>query len=171
VNTTALVVAIAYGVALVLVAVVALAAALTARSRSPADASRLAERERAWLVVVVALLTGLLLATIFFTPYGEGAPDGSQVVNVGSFQFAFTLDPGEVRAGEPVEFRVTASDVNHGFGLYDDEDRLVFQVQALPGEVTTVVHTFDEPGSYHVLCLEFCGSRHHEMTGRLEVTG
>ena len=105
------------------------------------------------------------------TPYGESAPPGAQVVNVEARQFAFVLDEQTVQAGEPVEFRLVASDVNHGFGVYTEDDEFVFQAQVVPDATTTVVHTFDDPGTYKILCLEYCGVDHHGMVGQLEVTG
>ena len=56
------------------------------------------------------------------------------------------------------------------FGVYDDEHRLVFQAQVVPGKTQKVVHTFRRPGHYQVLCLEFCGLKHHEMLSTLRVT-
>jgi len=30
-------------------------------------------------------------------------------------------------------------------------------------------YTFKEPGTYRVLCLEYCGVAHHEMTADIKV--
>ncbi|CAF0701745.1 hypothetical protein MPNT_410011 [Candidatus Methylacidithermus pantelleriae] len=57
----------------------------------------------------------------------------------------------------PVEFLVRAADVNHGFGLYDPDGRLVAEVQAMPGYTNRLTYVFKKPGTYKVLCLEFCG--------------
>jgi cytochrome c oxidase subunit 2 len=141
------------------------------KAREDIDEELLARREKGWLVVVACGLLALLFATIFFTPYGESAPPGAQVVEVDARQFAFVIDPGAIRAGEPVEFRLTTPDVNHGFGVYTEDDEFVFQAQVVPDAVTSVVHTFDEPGVFKVLCLEFCGLNHHGMVGTFEVVG
>ena len=68
-----------------------------------------------------------------------------------------------------VEFRVTTLDVNHGFSLYAPDGHLVAQTQAMPGYVNRLRVTFDQPGTYTVLCLEFCGMSHHRMRGVVEV--
>ena len=115
-------------------------------------------------------LAALLLATIFFIPYGKTAPRDAQVVRVTGVQFAWSLQPATIRAGKPVDFRLTSKDVNHGFGVYDAEDRLVFQVQVVPGKTQGYVHTFHRAGNYRILCLEFCGIGHHLMEGSLTVT-
>lgn len=40
----------------------------------------------------------------------------------------------------------------------------------MPGYVNRLVHTFDRPGRYRLLCLEFCGVVHHDMVAEFEVT-
>ena len=75
------------------------------------------------------------------------------------------------RAAEPcrrtaqIEFRLTSEDVNHGFGDLRPRDRLVAQVQVVPGKTQKLVHTFEQPGHYQILCLEFCGFGHALMQG------
>lgn len=171
-NSTAVVIGIAYAVTVVLGSAVALALARSATRAAETDHARLARRENGWLVVVLVLLVALLLSTIWLTPYGdddEAAAAGRSVVEVTGAQFAWTIAPREVRAGRRIEFRIRATDVSHGFGLYDPEDRLVFQVQAIPGELQKEYATLSTPGVYQVVCLEFCGVAHHAMLSRLVV--
>ena len=170
-NDTALLITIAYSVVVVLGVIVAWIVWRSTRRPEPVDTEKLAERERTWLFVVVALLLGLLLATIFAVPYGKGAGDARTTVDVKGAQFAWEINPQTIPAGEPVEFRIEAADVNHGFGVYDPDHTFVFQVQAMPGRVQRITHTFERPGTYEVLCLEFCGVLHHRMIGRFEVRG
>jgi cytochrome c oxidase subunit 2 len=40
----------------------------------------------------------------------------------------------------------------------------------MPGKTQKLVHTFSDPGTYEILCLEFCGVGHHKMTATFEVT-
>jgi len=68
-----------------------------------------------------------------------------------------------VPVGAPLEFHVTAADVNHSFGLYNVDGELLTQTQAMPGYENRLAYTFREPGTYHVLCLEYCGLAHHVM--------
>ena len=69
-----------------------------------------------------------------------------------------------------VVFELTSADVNHGFGVYDADGVLLFQVQVIPGDVQEIVHTFERPGTYEILCLEYCGAAHHLMRNTFEVT-
>ena len=120
-----------------------------------------------WVMLLVGLPVTVWLLRI--TPYAA-APAGAQVVSVTGSQWYWDLDRTEVAMGKPVEFNVTSIDVNHGFGLYDPGGRLVAQVQAMPGYVNRLTHTFDAPGIYQVLCLEYCGLVHHAMTAEITVS-
>lgn len=92
-----------------------------------------------------------------------------QVVKATGHLWYWELSEQEVSAGQPVEFRVTSSDVNHGFGIYDPDMRLIAQVQAMPGYTNTLRHTFDKAGTYKIMCLEYCGTVHHSMIAELQV--
>ncbi len=166
---TAIVIGVGYAAAVVLAVVVTILIWASTRRRGPVDAHRMAENEKRWLLVVIAFLLALLLATIWFTPYGRTSGSGRQIVHVSAQQFFWRLDKTRVRAHEPVEFVTRATDVNHGFGIYKGT-KLVAQVQVIPDRDQKLVHTFSEPGTYTVLCLEFCGVNHHAMTTSFEVT-
>ena len=171
-NPTAVVIAIAYAVTVVLGSLVALGLARSATRAAEVDHRKLARRENGWLVVVLVLLVSLLLSTIWLTPYGDeedAAAAGTRVVDVTGAQFAWTVEPRQANVGERIEFRIRSTDVSHAFGLYDPDDRLVFQVQAIPDELQKEYATLTKPGVYRIICLEFCGVAHHAMLSRLVV--
>jgi cytochrome c oxidase subunit 2 len=172
VSQTAVIIAVTYGIAVAIGVVISVAIWQSTRaSAEELDPEPYSRREGAWLLVVLAALFALLLATIFYVPYGETAGAGKQVVRVTGVQFAWAVTPAVVEVGRPVEFLLTTRDVNHGFGVYSEGGVLAFQAQVMPDRTQKVVHTFDEPGTYTVLCLEFCGVRHHEMEATIEVRG
>ena len=72
-------------------------------------------------------------------------------------------------AGQAVEFQVTAEDVNHGFGIYNEAGQIVAQTQPMPGYVNNLVHTFKAAGNYQILCMEYCGLAHHTMVTTITV--
>lgn len=160
---------IAYAIATVLAVLVALALFASTRGHRPIDTHRLAEFEKRWLGIVIAILVGLLAATIWFTPYGKTTPSDAQVVAVNAQQFAWQLKPSMVRVGVPVAFVTHAQDVNHGFGIYKGH-KFIAQIQVVPDRNSTLIHTFHETGVYTVLCLEFCGVGHSGMVASFEVT-
>lgn len=79
---------IAYGVAVVLAVGLTVAVWLsTGGRRRRVNTERMAEFEKSWLVIVVAILVALLAATIWFTPYGKSTPANAQIVRVNARQF------------------------------------------------------------------------------------
>jgi cytochrome c oxidase subunit 2 len=156
------------GGALVIV-VGALVAFSTLGRRRSVDTKALARHERTWFGVVVVLLVVLLFATIFFTPYGKSQESAPQEVNVQARQFAFIVDRSRIRAGEKVKFHLTSADVNHGFAVFDSHNKFLFQVQVMPEKTTDYVYTFEHPGTYRIVCFEYCGSGHDQMQGQLTV--
>ncbi len=174
-NPTALVITIAYSA---VVAVAAVAILIVWRSthtlernrKDTTNTHRLAEGEKGWFLFAVAALAVLLLATLAFIPYGDNARAvGQQEVRVDSQQFAWVMTPRTVDAGVPVRFAVTSRDVNHGFAVYNDDNILLFQIQAVPEHTSHIVYTFKVPGQYQIVCLEFCGVNHHRMLSTFTV--
>jgi cytochrome c oxidase subunit 2 len=110
-------------------------------------------------------------AALLALPYpGDAASSRLQVAVTGG-QFYWTIRPAELPAGTPVRFEVTSADVNHGFGIYDPDGRMVGSVQAMPGYGNRLDLTFDQPGRYQIRCLEYCGSLHHRMDSSFTVVG
>jgi cytochrome c oxidase subunit 2 len=132
-----------------------------------------------------AVLLMFLVLTLPHLPYAVDARTPDHIVHAVGKQYAWSLTEQvgptlatwdtsfspvvTVPVGAPVEFRVTTLDVNHGFSLYDPDGRLIAQTQAMPGYLNRLRVTFDRPGTYTVLCLEFCGMSHHRMRGVVEV--
>lgn len=76
-----------------------------------------------------------------------------------AFAFGYSPNEMEVPVGATVHFIVTSTDVIHGFAI----PRTNVNFMVVPGEVSTVTHTFKEPGEYLVLCNEYCGIAHELM--------
>lgn len=118
-----------------------------------------------WLLV--ALFGTPMVYTLIDLPYDAVRPaqgaGTTQSVNATGYMWRWELSQERIEAGRPVEFHVTSADVNHGFGIYDPDMKIVAQVQAMPGVTNTLRHTFERPGTYRVLCLEYCGLAHHNM--------
>lgn len=166
---TDLLILVAYGIAVVLATALAVGLAVSSRARVPVHTARFAEFEKRWLGIVTVLLVALLAATIWFTPYGHSTPSDAQRVTVTARQFFWQLTPTRVRMGVPVAFVTRSNDVNHGLGIYRGHE-FVAQIQVVPHKTSTLVHTFHRPGTYTVLCLEFCGVGHAAMRATFEVT-
>jgi cytochrome c oxidase subunit II len=103
-------------------------------------------------------------------PYAANAPAAAVIVTATGHQWAWDVTPGTIPVNQLTEIRVTGADVNHGFGLYDANNRLITQTQGMPGFTNVIRYTFTTPGTYRILCLEYCGLGHHTMFSQLVVT-
>jgi cytochrome c oxidase subunit II len=67
--------------------------------------------------------------------------------------------------GTPVTLHVSSADVIHSFWV--PEIRL--KADMVPGLVSTLRFTPDRIGRYHLICTEFCGIAHGQMTGTVVI--
>lgn len=121
---------------------------------------------------LVAVFTPVMLYTLTSLPYGDAVAGDVEPVKVQAvgYQWYWEIDNTTLPVGQPIEFHVTSADVNHGFGIYDPDMRLVAQTQGMPGYTNVLHHAFDKPGTYKILCMEYCGLAHHSMITELTVT-
>jgi cytochrome c oxidase subunit 2 len=167
---------IAWYVTVVLVIVVALGFIFVARHASERsdyepirNKASLTRTIVFWALVLVSTL--VIVVSLAHLPYAAhaGRSGAVEVIQASGHQWRWELSKSQVVAGKPVEFHVTGADVNHGFGIYDPQLRLVAQTQAMPGYTNVLRHTFTQPGAYRILCLEYCGLAHHSMITGLTV--
>ena len=121
---------------------------------------------------VIAAGVALTFGTLWEWPiagHAAAAPKPDVVIRAVGHQWRWQLDRDTVKVGELVEFQVAASDVNHGFAIYQGKNRVVAQTQAMPGYLNKLQVRFAEPGEYEILCLEYCGVAHHGMRAVVKV--
>ena len=143
-----------------------------------ASAADEAKAARGWEMFRVLAFSGMVIMLIFVSFFtlvrfpipAQGAQlDADQVIKVVGRQWSWQLSSSDVQAGKLIEFDVTSDDVNHGFAIYNEAGELVTQVQAMPEVTNRLLYTFPEPGTYHVLCLEYCGIGHPSMRTDIHV--
>jgi cytochrome c oxidase subunit 2 len=90
--------------------------------------------------------------------------NGATVVAFG-MMYGFT--PAEIRvpAGKRVTFRMTSTDVTHGFLIVGTNANTML----VPGYVSQFTTVFQRPGEYLIVCNEYCGLGHHLMSAKLIV--
>lgn len=134
-------------------------------------------KKRFWFLLILFVVLSIFASvTIPKSPYFLFANETPEkVVHVAAIQFNFIMSEKaidrnhmsseaiEVPVDELVEFRVTSLDVNHGFAIYNPQNRLITQTQAMPGYVNRLRYKFTEQGTYHIFCLEYCGMAHQVM--------
>lgn len=123
-----------------------------------------------WFLVVVVII--ILIATTQTLPYAttRGAiPADAVAIEVNGKQWYWQMSKTTANAGETIVFNVTSGDVNHGLGIYDSDLRLLGQTQAMPGYENKLKFTFEKPGEYQLMCMEYCGLAHHAMVAPFTV--
>lgn len=164
---------VSYGVTVVIIAAIfIIVAASSRRTESGYDQIQLRgyALRRVWFwVLVVSAITAFAL-TVRAVPYGPkvGYEDAMRIPVVAR-QYSFGGLPDVIPYNTPVIFEVTASDVNHGFAIFNPDNEIVAQVQAMPLYTNELLVTFTKRGQYTVLCLEYCGISHHNMRASFEV--
>jgi len=148
------------------------------RSGDPAEYGPVQKRfyriRAVWFWGLVIAGTWLSVVTLSNLPYAatHGRADSrpAVAVNVTGHQWYWDMSRTTLPVGRTVEFRVTSADVNHGFAIYNSDEQVVAQTQAMPGYTNKLRHTFRKPGTYTVMCLEYCGLAHANMTKKIRVT-
>lgn len=148
--------------------------------------------ERIWMTFGLAILI-IFMATIFVAAFADNInpPTGSQTIDPtkvsstppfdhpglhrnadGTYDayyvaqvFEFTPHTLTIPVGSTVKFYVTSADVVHGFEIA----RTDVNIMAIPGWVNSGTHTFTKPGTYLLVCNEYCGIGHQDMYGSIEV--
>ena len=122
-----------------------------------------------WALIILGIGVAYGTLRTFPIPNQQGALHPAQIVTVVAHQWSWEISPGPIQAGVPIEFDVASADVNHGFAIFDAHDRLLTQTQAMPGYINRLIYTFAQPGTYRVMCLEYCGVAHYGMMDELHV--
>jgi cytochrome c oxidase subunit II len=94
----------------------------------------------------------------------ELAP-GKYEVHIRAQIWIFTPNEIRIPAGSTVTFYATSQDVQHGIKI----TKTNINMMILPGQVSTLTHTFTQPGTHEFICHEYCGQLHHTMYGRIIV--
>ena len=79
--------------------------------------------------------------------------------------WAFVPARIDVPAGSKVNFKIGSVDVLHGMLVHGTDINFTI----IPGEVAEATATFDEPGEFLYICHEYCGIKHHLMSGKVVV--
>lgn len=71
-----------------------------------------------------------------------------------------------IPVGSTVDFFLGSKDVNHGFHINGTNVNLM----AVPGVINKGTHTFKKSGIYHIVCHEYCGFGHQNMSAEIVVS-
>jgi cytochrome c oxidase subunit 2 len=166
---------------------------------SPGWARRIPRDERIFVWAVLASVAVMSAFTIGWLALGkQNVPTDSYRISPEAFRLQVTrfieantaadgkvhVTPGEdaymaagrytfypelvLQAGHEYRIWLSALDALHGFSLVGGGQNL--NLELAPEHAYGVTLTPDEPGTYLIVCNEYCGLGHHQMTGRITVT-
>jgi len=89
----------------------------------------------------------------------EIKPDKSFSIEVANHAFILPEEKMVVEVGEIVEFDVTSLDLTYGFGLFREDQTMLFQMQVVPGHRNDILWKFLRPGIYTIRSTEYSGPK------------
>lgn len=78
-------------------------------------------------------------------------------ISVADHRFVLPADRMMIKKNEMVRFNVTSDDLTYGFGLFREDNSMLFQMQVLPGHNNDILWQFDRPGVYSIRSTEYSG--------------
>lgn len=94
-------------------------------------------------------------------------------ITVENHQFRLPAGKLIINVHEKALFNVTSNDLTYGFGLFRNDNSMVFQMQVVPGHRNDILWQFDTPGTYTIRSTEYSGPAGAQMIVKdaVEVVG
>jgi cytochrome c oxidase subunit II len=93
----------------------------------------------------------------------ELKPDKVFNISVEKHQFILPAEKMNIRCHEKALFKVTSNDLTYGFGLFRQDNSMVFQMQVVPGHMNDILWQFDKEGVYYIRSTEYSGPKGVDM--------
>ena len=90
-------------------------------------------------------------------------PDKVFDITIDDHKFILPAEKLRIGLHEKVLFDVASDDLTYGFGLFREDNSMVFQMQVLPGHRNDILWQFDVPGTYTIRSTEYSGPRGMNM--------
>ncbi len=85
-------------------------------------------------------------------------------IRVAAHRFTLPAPQLTIHCGEKALFIVTSDDLTYGFGLFREDNSMLFQMQVVPGHKNDILWQFDRPGVYSIRSTEYSGPAGLNMT-------
>ena len=80
-------------------------------------------------------------------------------ITVADHKFILPSEKLIINTNDKVMFNVTSKDLTYGFGLFREDNTMMFQMQVLPGHNNDILWHFDRPGVYTIRSTEYSGPK------------
>ncbi|MEZ4908511.1 MAG: hypothetical protein R2771_12920 [Saprospiraceae bacterium] len=84
-------------------------------------------------------------------------------ITIADHEFQLPTEKLEVKVGEKALFDVISKDLTYGFGLFRQDNSMLFQMQVVPGHRNDILWQFDKPGIYSIRSTEYSGPKGAQM--------
>ena len=89
----------------------------------------------------------------------EITPDKTFNITVADHKFILPSEKLIINTNDKVMFNVKSEDLTYGFGLFREDNSMLFQMQVLPGHNNDILWHFDRPGVYTIRSTEYSGPK------------
>ncbi len=89
----------------------------------------------------------------------EITPDKTFNITVADHKFILPSEKLIIKTNDKVMFNVKSEDLTYGFGLFRQDNSMLFQMQVLPGHNNDILWHFDRPGVYTIRSTEYSGPK------------
>jgi len=86
-------------------------------------------------------------------------PDKTFEISVANHEFKLPSEELVIDCMDMVLFDVTSEDLTYGFGVFRQDNSMVFQMQVVPGHRNDILWTFNNPGTYTIRSTEYSGPK------------
>ena len=121
----------------------------------------------AFLVVLGVSLHIITHETIPWKPIdlnrSEYKADKVFEISIRDHEFILPSETLSIDKGDLVLFKVTSDDLTYGFGLFRQDNSMVFQMQVLPGHVNDILWRFEKPEILSIRSTEYSGWKGYNM--------
>lgn len=84
-------------------------------------------------------------------------------INMKDHQFILPADTLYINKGEMAHFKVTSEDLTYGFGLFRQDNSMLFQMQVVPGHMNDIMWKFEKPEILSIRSTEYSGWKGYNM--------
>lgn len=93
----------------------------------------------------------------------ELKPDVTFNITVENHEFKLPAEQMVIHVGQKALFEVKSMDLTYGFGLFRQDNSMLFQMQVVPGSRNDILWQFTKPGVYTIRSTEYSGPKGAQM--------
>jgi cytochrome c oxidase subunit 2 len=93
----------------------------------------------------------------------EYKADKNFELKIQNHEFILPSETLSIDKGDLVRFNVVSDDLTYGFGLFREDNSMLFQMQVLPGHVNDILWKFEKAETLSIRSTEYSGPKGYNM--------